>query len=257
MKKYIKQLLRESINEISLNQAIQHSFDVDVDNNGNAFILSDDGQGNDLDMVMKKINDESNYEFSFSFNQAMVQDTKSTARHYLQVLGIVKQGFEKLFTIVKPNSVILNPTDKTGKEGQKLNIYNNLLKQSSGELNSMGYLIKNNNGSIIIEKKPENNQLSEAFNYEVEHLDSYGNQNNYELGLYLDGDIVGLVQYTIFDDKLQVSNILVRPEYRRQGIGSRMMQYIKQQNPTANYEPSMKTDLGAKFKHKTIPDLNK
>jgi GNAT superfamily N-acetyltransferase len=257
MKRIIKQLLRESINEISLNQDIQHNFEIESDGQGNAYILGDDGQGNDLDMIMKKLNNESTYEFSFSFNQAMVQDVKSTARHYLQVLGIVKQGFEQLFTSVKPNIVILKPTDKDGKEGQKLNIYNNLLKQSSGELNRMGYSISNENGSIIITKNKEINQLSESFNYEVEHLDSYGGQNNYELGLYLDGEIVGLVQYTIFEDKLQVSDILVRPEYRRQGIGSRMMQYIKQQNPTATYEPSMKTDLGAKFKHKTIPDLNK
>lgn len=159
MKTLIQKLLRESINEISLNQNTQHDFDVDVDSQGNALILGDDGQGNDLDMILKKLPTDptgnpcnSCYEFSFSFNQAMVQDTKSTARHYLQVLGIVKQGFEKLFTMTNPSSVIMNPTDKEGKAGQKLAIYNNLLKQSAGQLNSMGYSIRDENGSIIIQK---------------------------------------------------------------------------------------------------------
>lgn len=159
MKTLIKKLLRESINEISLNQNIQHDFDIDVDGQGNAYILGDDGQGNDLDMVLKRLPTDTSgnpcdscYEFSFSFNQAMVQDTKSTTRHYLQVLGIVKQGFEKLFKMMKPTSVIMNPSDKEGKSGQKLAIYNNLLKQSTAELNSMGYSIRNENGSIIIEK---------------------------------------------------------------------------------------------------------
>jgi hypothetical protein len=110
-------------------------------------------------MILKKLPTDTTgnpcnscYEFSFSFNQAMVQDTKSTARHYLQVLGIVKQGFEKLFQMTSPSSVIMNPTDKEGKTGQKLAIYNNLLKQSTGQLNSMGYSIRNENGSIIIQK---------------------------------------------------------------------------------------------------------
>lgn len=159
MKTLIKQLLRESINEISLNQDVQHEFDIEVDGQGNAYSLGDDGHGNDLDMILKRLPTdttgtpcESCYEFSYSFNQAMVQDTKSTARHFLQVLGIVRQGFEKLFRTVNPSLVLLNHTDKDGKSGQKMRINNNLLKQSAGELNSMGYSIRDENGSIIIQK---------------------------------------------------------------------------------------------------------
>jgi len=109
----------------------------------------------------------------------------------------------------------------------------------------------------LIKKLLHENLLKEEFNYEIEHLDSYNGQDNYELGLYQDGEIIGLVQYTIYNDILKVSDILVRPEYRRQGMGSRMMQYIKTKHPTAKYEPSMMTDLGAQFKHKEIQDLNK
>jgi GNAT superfamily N-acetyltransferase len=98
--------------------------------------------------------------------------------------------------------------------------------------------------------------LNDTLTYEEEHLGSMHGQDNYELGLYLNGEIVGLIEYVIFEGELTVSNIIVRPEFRRRGFGSRMMQYVKKIHPEATYVPSMMTDLGAKFKHKEIPDLN-
>jgi GNAT superfamily N-acetyltransferase len=74
--------------------------------------------------------------------------------------------------------------------------------------------------------------------------------------VYLNDDILGIVQYTIYDGELTVNDIIVRPEYRRQGIGSKMMQYVKKQHPDAKYVPSMMTDLGVKFKHKHHDDLD-
>ena len=98
--------------------------------------------------------------------------------------------------------------------------------------------------------------LESNFTYEEEHLNSVYGQDEYELGLYLNGEIVGLVNYVIFEGILTVSMINVRPEFRRKSYGSRMMQYIKQIHPEAKYKPSFKTDLGMAFKHKEIPDLN-
>lgn len=98
--------------------------------------------------------------------------------------------------------------------------------------------------------------LTGKLDYKIEHIDSHSGQNDYELGVYLNDEILGLVQYTIYDGELTVSDIIVRPEYRRQGIGSKMMQYIKQQHPDVKYIPSMMTDLGAKFKHKHHDDLD-
>jgi len=98
--------------------------------------------------------------------------------------------------------------------------------------------------------------LSGPLEYRIEHLNYHHGQDDYELGLYLNDDILGMVQYTIYDGELTVNDIIVLPKYRRQGIGSKMMQYIKQQYPDAKYVPSMMTDLGAKFKHKHHDDLN-
>lgn len=95
--------------------------------------------------------------------------------------------------------------------------------------------------------------------YEISHLDSYDGQHNYELGCYIEEGIIGAVEFVLFDGdmSLTISDIQVRPEYRRKGIGSRMVKVIKDKFPEYKYEPSMKTDLGSKFKHKDIEDLNK
>mgnify|MGYP005614024023 CR=1 FL=1 len=85
-----------------------------------------------------------------------------------------------------------------------------------------------------------------------EHLDSYSGQLNYECGVYEDGEIMGYVQYVLFDGELTVSDIVVRPDRRREGFGSRLMKHIKHLHPDHKYIPSFKTDLGSKFKHKDI-----
>lgn len=105
-------------------------------------------------------------------------------------------------------------------------------------------------------KKLVRESLKGLINYEVEHLGGSNGQDDYELGAYVDGDIIGMVQYTIFEDELTIRDIMVRPEYRRQGFGSKMMQYLKQYHPDATYKPSLKTDLGSSFQHKQHIDIN-
>lgn len=88
--------------------------------------------------------------------------------------------------------------------------------------------------------------------YTNEVLDHYSGQTNCEAGIYLDGEIVGIVQYVLYDGKLTVSDIFIREEFRRKGFGSRLMKFIKEKNPEYEYKSSMKTELGSKFKHKDV-----
>jgi GNAT superfamily N-acetyltransferase len=83
--------------------------------------------------------------------------------------------------------------------------------------------------------------------------DAYSGQVNMEAAIYVDGQIVGAVEYVLYDGELTVSDIQIRPEYRRMGYGSRLMKYIKEQNPEYRYVPSFKTEDGAAFKHKDLP----
>jgi ribosomal protein S18 acetylase RimI-like enzyme len=66
--------------------------------------------------------------------------------------------------------------------------------------------------------------------FEHEHLDHYMGQDNYELGIHEDGEIIGYVSYVIYKNEITISDIMIRPERRREGFGSmlvkKMMVYI-------------------------------
>lgn len=88
--------------------------------------------------------------------------------------------------------------------------------------------------------------------FEHEHLDHYDGQDNYELGIYEDGEIIGYVSYVIYDNEITISDIVVRPERRREGFGSMLVKKMKQLHPESTYRPSYKTELGSKFIHKDV-----
>jgi hypothetical protein len=92
----------------------------------------------------------------------------------------------------------------------------------------------------------ENNNIT--FTNEI--TDAYSGQLNCEAGVYENGEIMGYVQYVLYDGELTISDIFVKPDRRRERFGSMMMDYIKKLNPEYKYVPSMMTDLGAKFIHK-------
>jgi ribosomal protein S18 acetylase RimI-like enzyme len=88
--------------------------------------------------------------------------------------------------------------------------------------------------------------------FQHEHLDYYDGQNNYELGIYEDGEVIGYVQYVTYKDEITISDILIRPDRRREGFGSMLVKKMKELHPELTYKPSYKTDLGSKFQHKDI-----
>lgn len=94
--------------------------------------------------------------------------------------------------------------------------------------------------------------MDKNITYTNEVVDSYSGQTNCEAGVYVNEEIVGIVQYVLFEDELSISHIFVRPEFRRLGYGSKLMKYIKEENPDYHYVPSFKTDLGAAFKPKEV-----
>jgi GNAT superfamily N-acetyltransferase len=88
--------------------------------------------------------------------------------------------------------------------------------------------------------------------YTDECTDAYSGQQNFTACIYVDKEIVGCVEYVLYSGELTVSDIQVKPEYKRMGYGSRLMKYIKEENPRYNYISSMKTEDGTAFVHKDI-----
>ena len=88
--------------------------------------------------------------------------------------------------------------------------------------------------------------------YSNESTAAYSGQVNMTAMIYVDGEPVGGVDYVIYDGELSISDIFVKPEWRRKGMASRLIKYIKRENPKDKYVSSMKTPDGAKFVHKDI-----
>jgi GNAT superfamily N-acetyltransferase len=88
--------------------------------------------------------------------------------------------------------------------------------------------------------------------YTDECTNAYSGQQNFTACIYVDKEIVGCVEYVLYSGELTVSDIQVKPEYKRMGYGSRLMKYIKEENPRYNYISSMKTEDGTAFVHKDI-----
>ena len=73
------------------------------------------------------------------------------------------------------------------------------------------------------------------FNHE--HVDHYDGQDNYELGIYEDDDenpigfssetVIGYVAYTVYNNEITVSDIIIRPNRRREGFGSMLIKKMK------------------------------
>lgn len=62
-----------------------------------------------------------------------------------------------------------------------------------------------------------------------------------------DGVVMGYVEYSLFDGKVYINMIETKPEYRRTGIASALMRYVKETNPGKQIIQGMATDEGYAF----------
>jgi len=88
--------------------------------------------------------------------------------------------------------------------------------------------------------------------YSNEVLGYHHAQTDCEAGIYLNDEIIGFSRYSLYSGTLYIDYIIIRPEQRRKGYGSRLFKYIQQKNPDYQYRPSMKTDDGVQFQPKNL-----
>lgn len=63
----------------------------------------------------------------------------------------------------------------------------------------------------------------------------------------LDNKVIGYCDYSIFENEIYIEMIEVIDEFKRQGLASRIMDFIKQENPKMKINPGMSTPDGSKF----------
>ncbi len=64
---------------------------------------------------------------------------------------------------------------------------------------------------------------------------------------YSNNVMVGRVDYSIYDKKIYIDFIEVNPEYRRKGIATKLVDFIKRENPNMPIIPGYATEEGHKF----------
>lgn len=74
-----------------------------------------------------------------------------------------------------------------------------------------------------------------------------GDQVNFVVVATKDDVVIGYVQYGYYKDTVNIQMIKVADEYRRQGIGTKMMQYLQKQYPDTEINPGMTTPDGTEF----------
>ena len=82
----------------------------------------------------------------------------------------------------------------------------------------------------------------------IENMRDYHSGQSYmNAYAYLNNEIVGRVDFSIYDKKLYIDMIEVEPEYRRKGIATKLMDFVKKENPNLPIIPGYSTEEGHKF----------
>jgi len=98
--------------------------------------------------------------------------------------------------------------------------------------------------------------ISEKYIFTNDHVDSHSGQDNYELGLYdKDNNILGLLEYVVFENVPSISMIQVVPKYQRKGIGSELVLHLQKLYPKTEIEWGYSTTDGMKLKKKLERNL--
>lgn len=92
--------------------------------------------------------------------------------------------------------------------------------------------------------------LNEKIKIEREHVDSYSGQHNYVLGAYDDGNIVGTLEYTEYENIPSISMIQVVPKYKSKGIATKLVIYLQLLYPQTEIKWGYTTSDGNRLKNK-------
>lgn len=103
------------------------------------------------------------------------------------------------------------------------------------------------------EKHSLNSNLTEVYEkrdgivYDHYSTGVVGEQVNYVVVATKDDILIGYIQYAYYKDTVNIQMIEVSEAYRRQGIATKMMQYLQKQYPDTEINPGMTTPDGTEF----------
>ena len=84
----------------------------------------------------------------------------------------------------------------------------------------------------------------EGLKFENNHIDHHNGQDDYNLLAKLNGESVGIIEYSEYRDEIFLNNMLVRPSLRRQKIATKMMMELKRLYPNSPIHWGIMSDAG-------------
>ena len=110
--------------------------------------------------------------------------------------------------------------------------------------------------SMYREPIVRNESIDKPLDFQNIHIDFHNEQHDYILAAIdinmppisdYNGTPVGIIEYSIFQDEIYINNMLVKPERRREGIATQMMNKLKEFNSGLKINWGMTTPEGNKF----------
>lgn len=97
---------------------------------------------------------------------------------------------------------------------------------------------------------PDNYEIKESIPglmFRSECRGAHHGQSDMTLFAELNGEVVGRIEYSVFDDQPQVQWIKVQPAYRRKGIATALAKQLQAEYPATEIEWSNSTEMGTPF----------
>lgn len=83
------------------------------------------------------------------------------------------------------------------------------------------------------------NDVTDAYSGQVNAVARIGDPN--------DGIVMGYVEYSLYNGKIYINMLETKPEFRRTGVATALMTYLKESNPGTQIIQGMATEEGYVF----------
>lgn len=84
-------------------------------------------------------------------------------------------------------------------------------------------------------------------NFERDVTGSHSGQTNHIMTISVNGRKAGYVQYAVYNGEPSIQYIHVHPDFRRQGLATKLMKELQKEFPDTTIHLGMATDMGAPF----------
>ena len=173
-------------------------------------------------------------------NAKLQKDLNSFLSDWLR--NIESQGYEPVRAVVLQNGEETE-LDFTKQEGPKQK-EENAPVPANEQLSLFDTALDSEPASPAQEEGPDILSKIEILD---ESVDAHDGQIDMRLQAVLDDLTVGTISYSIYQDVPHIGNMEVLEQYRRQGIGTRMIRYLQEQFPDTEIEWGMTTEDGTAF----------